>query len=316
MHTTIVKTTVILAFLLSIAACNRYPAITDNYLDGKVIQDSSLSNPTNFLVSLKYNNPDSQLLETPVLITAHGYTASTFEWMEFEQFAKQRGGLLVSRVLLGGHGRDYETFKNSTWYDWQKPVIEEYIRLYTLGYRNISLAGSSTGCPLIFDMLQKGICDSLVAPRNIIFIDPIVEPSNKLLKYVGILKYAVPYTEVPMSEAELPFWYRFRPAETLVQLNNLTRKVRADLKSGVVLPAGTKMVVFKVKTDDSAHPVSAKLLHDGIKTNDGEKIDTFMINSELHVFTRLSGRDSFSAADVERQQKAFIYMYNLLTQKQ
>jgi carboxylesterase len=315
MNTSIFKSTVFFALLLLVSACNRNPEITDAYLDGALIQDSSIAKPEFFLVSYKYVEPDSAMLETPVLITAHGYTASTFEWMEFEQFAKQKGGVLVSRVLLGGHGRDYETFKKSTWYDWQQPVIDEYIRLNALGYRNISLAGSSTGCPLIFDMLFKGICDSLIAPRNIIFIDPIVEPTNKLLKWVGILKFVVPYTEVAMSEGELPFWYRFRPAETLYQLHKLTQKVRSDLKTGIVLPEGTQMAVFKVTTDDSAHPVSAKMLYDGITLSDGGKIDTFMMNSNLHVFTRLQGRDSFSSEDIERQQKAFNYIYEHLVSK-
>lgn len=49
---------------------------------------------------------------------AHGYSASTFEWEEFNDWSENRKTLYVSRILLDGHGRDYESFKKSIWKDW------------------------------------------------------------------------------------------------------------------------------------------------------------------------------------------------------
>ena len=47
---------------------------------------------------------------------------------------------MVSVVLMGGHGRDYQTFRSATWKDWQQPVIDEYNKLKSLGYKKINLA--------------------------------------------------------------------------------------------------------------------------------------------------------------------------------
>jgi carboxylesterase len=50
----------------------------------------------------------------------------------------------ISQVLLGGHGRDYQTFKASNWQGWRSSITEEYEKI-ALGYTNISMVGSSTG---------------------------------------------------------------------------------------------------------------------------------------------------------------------------
>lgn len=67
----------------------------------------------------------------PVLIAAHGYSASTFEWDELRKYADSvKSGILISQVLLGGHGRTYQDFKNSTWRDWQASILNEYKNLF------------------------------------------------------------------------------------------------------------------------------------------------------------------------------------------
>jgi carboxylesterase len=32
----------------------------------------------------------------------------------------------ISQVLLDGHGRDYQSFKASTWQDWSAAITREY----------------------------------------------------------------------------------------------------------------------------------------------------------------------------------------------
>ena len=86
----------------------------------------------------------------------------------------------TSQVLLGAHGRDYADFKNGTWEQWQFPIVEEYNKLSALGYENINIAASSTGCPLVLDMLQKHKIDltnwtSIFKSIRLLGLNPIVE---------------------------------------------------------------------------------------------------------------------------------------------
>ncbi|MBK7817638.1 MAG: hypothetical protein IPJ60_08850 [Sphingobacteriaceae bacterium] len=154
-----------LAFLF-VVSCKKekLPPIDDKIdLDGKQVNDSSLIDPSAFLLSSAIPNPTSTDLQKHVIITAHGFSATNFEWLEFSSWSKGKSDLLVSRVLLGGHGRDYADFQKAKWEDWQKPIIDEYDRLVSIGYKNISLAGSSTGCPLIIEMIasNKIVTDNL-----------------------------------------------------------------------------------------------------------------------------------------------------------
>ncbi|MFB6340173.1 alpha/beta hydrolase [Saccharicrinis sp. FJH62] len=301
--------------LLSIAflsSCKKYPPIESKNLDSKSFMDSSLIVPSKYLISALDSTPD---ITKPVIIAAHGYTATPFEWFEFAQYlSKQDSPVYISRVLLGGHGRDYDTFNKTTWQDWQKPILDEYEKLYHEGFRKISLAGSSTGCPLILDLIVKNAFDTLVEPENVFFIDPIIEPSNKLLNYVGILGKFLPYVEVDVTDYEARYWYKYRGEKSLVQLNKLLKVSRKNLKKGITLPSETQhFMVWKVKQDDSAAPESARWLYDGVHFSDGSAIDTVMLNSNLHVFTRLKGRAAYSDQDKELQQEAFNTIYHTTT---
>ncbi len=132
------------------------PINNDVDLDGNKIYDSSLITPSAYLLSAAIPNPTTTDLNKPVIITVHGFTATNYEWTEFRDWAKTKNDFNVSLVLLGGHGRDYETFKASSWQNWQAPIIEEYNKLRQLGYNKISIIGSSTGCPLVLEMVTSG----------------------------------------------------------------------------------------------------------------------------------------------------------------
>lgn len=291
--------------------CNSYPPIQSDDLDSKSYVDSAINFPENYLISAHNTKIDKS---KPVLIAAHGYTATPFEWLELKNYLRnQDSTVYISRVLLGGHGRDYDAFNSTTWKDWQKPILDEYAKLYEKGFRNISLAGSSTGCPLILDLISSHTLDTLIHPRNVFFIDPIIVPSNKMLNYVNVLGMFIPYVTVDVSHDEKRYWYQYRGKKSLVQLNKVIKHSRKELKKGISLSPETKnFLVYKVKEDGSADPESAQWLYDGIKKSDGSTIDTFMLNSDLHVFTRLSGRTSFSEKDIELQQDAFKTIYQTI----
>lgn len=292
--------------LLMLAACNPQPDIDDaTMLDGTQINDLSLYNPEDYLVSLALPNPTEAQKNTPVLIAAHGYSASTFEWDELQEFARQDGSFLVSQVLLGGHGRDFADFKAARWQDWQSSIRDEYRRLRAAGFRNISLAGSSTGAPLIVHLFTNGFFEANGAPNEVFLIDPIVVSGNKTLVLVDLLGPVLGYTTTDLDEGEKGKWYVYRPQESLRQLMALIDLTRRNLEKGITLTPGTRLKIFKSEIDRTADPVSAVMLHKGLRTATGAKVDVEMIPSDLHVFTRLRGRDRITPENRTQQQAAF-----------
>jgi carboxylesterase len=299
------KLTLLILLISVISGCSKEPVITDDMLDGKVIFDPSLYKPEQFLVSYAIPNPTPVQAKTPVVIAIHGYSATTFEWDEFKTWANGRTDFLISQVLMGGHGRTYEDFKNATWQDWRTPVIEEYERLLAAGYTNISFLGSSTGCTIILKMLADDYFKDKIAPKQVLLIDPNVIYSNKTLSLVHILGPLLVYSEADNTAEEDKVWYHYRPQETLKELREITKIVRLDLQKGITLPAGTSLKAYKSENDDVADPVSAVLIHKGTKTFDGNPVDIAMVPSNLHVYTRLSLRSNVNPIDIENQKATF-----------
>lgn len=292
--------------LLFITSCNNTPSITDQDLDGNVLFDPSLYQPEKYLVSAYKPNPSDQEKQMPVLIAAHGYSASTFEWDELRKYADSvKSGILISQVLLGGHGRTYADFKNSTWRDWQASILLEYKKLVQAGYTNISFIGSSTGCPLILNLLYENSL-SQIPPHQIILIDPIIVPSNKILSLAGIVGPMIGYTSVDFdSELERKHWYHYRPQETLQELLDIITEVRQELESGITLPTQTDISIYKSTYDEVADRISGILIYNGIKSNPMSSKDIYMINSHVHVMTRLQGRNNITNNDILIQKNIF-----------
>ena len=287
-------------------SCNRSPSITDQDLDGNVLFDLSLYQPEKYLVSAYKPNPSDQEKQIPVLIAAHGYSASTFEWDELRKYADSvKSGILISQVLLGGHGRTYQDFKNSTWRDWQASILLEYKKLVQAGYTNISFIGSSTGCPLILNLLYENSL-SQIPPNQIILIDPIIIPSNKILSLAGIVGPMIGYTSVDFdSELERKHWYHYRPQETLQELLDIITVVRKELESGIALPALTDLSIYKSKYDEVADRISGVLIYNGIESNSMNSKEIDMVNSHIHVMTRLQGRNNITDNDISIQKMIF-----------
>ncbi|ADB42384.1 alpha/beta hydrolase [Spirosoma linguale] len=299
--------TVICLLLLAVMgiACSSEPAITTEMLDGGTLFDPSIYKPENYLVSKAIPNPTPDQAKKPVIIACHGYSATTFEWDEFRAWANGRTDLYLSQVLLGGHGRSYDDFKKSTWHDWQAAIMEEYDQLAKAGYTNISLLGSSTSGALLLQLVSSGYFANRLTPRTILLVDPIVIPSDKSLSLVGLVGPMLGYFETQQSVSEDKVFFHFRPQETLQQLQNVLTIVRKDLEKGITLPTGCSMKVYKSKKDSSADPVSAVLIYQGTKTSDGSPVAVELIDSELHVYTRLNLRDQVTAKDRQNQTATF-----------
>lgn len=178
---------------------------------------------------------------------------------------------------------------------------DNIIKLTVLGFKNITLVGSSTACPLIIDLLKRNYFQNNL--KNIFFVDPIIIPSDKMLGLIGVIGPVIGYIETDLDAGEAKYWYKYRPYQTLEELNTLIIKVRKQLEGGININ-NKYLKVFKSLNDASADPVSAVLLYKGISTSSG-KIDVEMINSNLHVYTRLDLRPKASAKDVQNQQNTF-----------
>ncbi len=286
-------------------ACSSEPAITKDMLDGGTLFDPSLYKPELYLVSKSIPTPTPAQAQRPVIIACHGYSATTFEWDELRSWANGRTDFYLSQVLLGGHGRSYEDFKKSTWHDWQAAIAAEYEQLEKAGYKNISLLTSSTSGPLLLELVASGYFANRTVPRNILLVDPIVIPSDKSLSLVSVVGPMLGYIDTKQPAAEDKVYYHFRPQETLQQLQSLLTVVRKDLEKGITLPTGCSLKVYKSKKDSSADPVSAVLIYQGVKMADGKPITVEMVDSDLHVYTRLALRTQVSVKDKSNQTATF-----------
>ncbi|HKO77634.1 MAG TPA: hypothetical protein VJU52_10470 [Flavobacterium sp.] len=287
------------------------PTITDDLLDGNVIFDPSLYNPEQFLVSAKYPNPTPEDLSKHIILAVHGYSATTFEWQEFKDWSNE-STYRISQVLLDGHGRDYDSFKASKWEDWRSAITDEYEKLIALGYTKISIAGSSTGGTLILELVKSGYFNSHLPPKNLFLIDPIVVSSNKLQSIIGIVGPMIVYAESDQTSEENKYWYRFRPYQTIDELNDVMKVVRKGLENGMTLPVGTYFKVFHSLHDPVASTTSTVLIYKGLKTSTGTHIDAQLMDSDIHVFTRLSLRSNVAPLQHANQLEAFNQIANKL----
>lgn len=291
--------------LIAIAGCKKTPVIPASDLGGGVIFDPSTYDPAKYLVSVSNPTPSAADVQKPVIIACHGYSATTFEWDEFKTWSAGRSDYFISQVLLAGHGTTYADFQKATWHDWQASIAAEYNKLVSEGYKNIDFAASSTSCTLILDMIHNGFFNNAGTTVHIFLIDPIIIPADKNLSLIGILGPMLGYVTSNNAPGEEQYYYHYRPQETLQQLEDVMNVVRNELQDGFTLPKNIYLKVYKSIKDPTADPVSAVLIYNGVKTNDGGRIDLDLINSDLHVFTRLDLVPGVTAQDRANQVYAF-----------
>jgi carboxylesterase len=249
---------------------------------------------------------DPATLNIPVIICAHGYSSSTYEWEEFAEYAEGTGKALVSNVLLGGHGRSVEEFKEASWEDWQKPVIDEYKALSELGYKNINLAGSSAGGALILEMLLSNKLAEYVKPDNIFLIDPYIIPADTNIGFVGLIGIFIKnFPNSKLTAEQKKHWYYNRPVETLIELNELSTTVKSGIESGYVLPEDTWLTTYKVSGDYAADPQCIILFSEYITASGTGRLEAHLYDSSNHVFTRGNLREVWTDYDETLQMQTF-----------
>ena len=288
-----------------VTGCNKTPVIPPGDLGSGQIMDPSLTDPAAYRISVSQPNPTAAQAQVPVIICCHGYSATTFEWDEFRTWSAGRTDYYIDQILLAGHGTTYTDFKKSTYGDWEGTIITEYLLLVSEGYKNINFAASSTSCPLLLNLIEVGFFKNTTNTIHMFMIDPIVIPSDKFLPLIGVLGPVLGYVTANNAPGEEKYYYHYRPAETLEQLQDLLTSVRGELEGGITLPNHIDLKVYKSIKDPTADPVSAVLIYQGVKNNDGSPIDVQLVNSNLHVFTRLSLVPNVTEMDKQNQVNAF-----------
>lgn len=272
-------------------------------LDSGETPDPCLINEQNCLLST--SNLEGVDRSTPVILMAHGFTATSYEWNDFARYIEgnSKGTIRYSQVTLGGHGRSIEEFKESDWHDWGKPILDEYTALVNKGFSNISLVGSSTACALILEQLSSGFYGGeKITPKNVFFIDPIVEPlnlANSMMVQMGTFAGQSLGPTRASSPEELSNWYGDYPFASLQSLDDLTKNVKHALDEGFELPPQTKLTVWASEGDPIVNPAGYKFIQNGVRTGDGGNVEYYPVESRLHVITRLSGRPQATQEDDE-----------------
>ncbi len=276
---------IIFSVLFCLTACSKTSSYEDHWMDAPAVLDQTIINP-----NLILSNQDVATLDLsyPVVITVHGFTASTYEWQEFYDYVSNEP-IYVSPILLGAHGRSLDDFRQSSWEDWGKPILDEYNALVDMGFTTISIAASSTGGTLVLDHLANQRFNSHLT--SLFFIDSLVVNQNKQI-------HLVPYIQGLLSDqvrdeitpAEQENWYNIRPVEALAELHEATKHIQTVLAEDIVLPENTRAYIFQSTGDKTVNPISAYMIYKSLNDANSGNVFFQVIDSDLHVFTRLSGR--------------------------
>lgn len=249
--------------------------------------------------------PDSASRSLPVVIAVHGFTASTFETTPVAEYLRGKG-FLVSQVLMGAHGVSLDEFKASTWRTWEIPVLEEYQKLMTLGYKNIGFVTASTGGSVVMELYTSG--QLVPAPTRISMVAPLLDFADKRIGIMGILQ-ALGASNKPSKATGNSFghWYSDWSIRQLRELQDLTEIMKSRLRGSIPLPDNAKIQIFQSMGDKVVDPFSADIWTNGIK---GGLVSLYRLDSDLHVpigqeFIDDKGVNTWTAKDRATKTRIF-----------
>lgn len=285
-----------LTALVPLTGCPAAFEIRNGDLDSGLVTDASVKAD---LVSATVPNPTDQQKATPVVIAVHGFTATPFEIQDAATYLRGQG-LLVSKVLLGGHGTSLTKFEQADWEDWQEPVVEEYKALKAKGYQKITFLTVSTGGTLVLEGLSRDAFKP--QPPRIVMLSPIAEFKDKRAGYLVPLSWLGVSAAQKVTGTAVGHWYRNRPVSSISSLIDLTEIVKDRLRKGIVLASDTKVLILQPKGDQTVDPVSAPLIDEGLK---GGTHKVEMVDSNLHVPIRPDGVDdhTYTAEELATKQR-------------
>jgi carboxylesterase len=232
------------------------------------------------LLSAEIPAPTAAQLAQPVVITAHGFSATTFETAPVASRLRSRGAL-VSELLLGGHGTSLKDFSQSTWETWQAPLVQEYQALRVKGYQSIGFLTTSTAGALLLEGLGRGLFQPV--PQRLAMVAPLVDfaNENRQLGYAGLLGwFGVAGQAVERPGVTKGNWYHYRPLPQLTQLLDLTEVTKGRLREGITLEADAKVLVVQALGDTTVDPRSAEHVRKGLR---GAAVEVLYLDSAWHI---------------------------------
>ncbi len=255
-----------------------------------------------------------------VVLMSHGLSATYYEWNELADYLRKKDStVLLSRVLLGGHGDNVERFRSSNWHVWQKPLLDEYQRLVDLGFKKIIVVTSSTSALLALEALTNPESPfAKFPPQEVIMVDPFYRFSKW---YQEIPYWFSEFNMLPILELiagdqgtleglhpmEMRYWHIDTPLTVIASLGDLADTVVNRLESNFRLPKETKIRIFSAKQDTTIDPRSGELLFRSLKAHSqSHQVEFAFIDSRYHVFTRLLWRTRIpQKKDRENQEHVF-----------
>lgn len=226
----------------------------DHWMDSPLTIDQALTSG-NALLSSRIPEPTMIQIEQPVCLLVHGFSASSAEFDNFKELLDKQGtNLLISTVVMGGHGQNYAVFKDATYKDWIQPIIDEVSKLKRIGYKNISIFAVSGGGAAT---LHAVLSEKITGIRQLILLDPYIVPKNKLIFWVPVLRTFIKNTTSAASrDVEYMNKYVNRPASALDELRQLVLQVQHDLKTNQ-LDEVPSISVFTASGDPSSDTIGA-----------------------------------------------------------
>lgn len=226
----------------------------DHWMDSPLTIDQALMSG-NALLSSRIPEPTMIQIEQPVCLLVHGFSASSAEFDNFKELLDKQGtNLLISTVVMGGHGQNYAVFKDATYKDWIQPIIDEVSKLKRIGYKNISIFAVSGGGAAT---LHAVLSEKITGIRQLILLDPYIVPKNKLIFWVPVLRIFIKNTTSAASrDVEYMNKYVNRPASALDELRQLVLQVQHDLKTNQ-LDEVPSISVFTASGDPSSDTIGA-----------------------------------------------------------
>jgi len=271
----------------------------DDWMDSPNTVDASLRD-VNWYVSDRLSEPTEDEKDTPVVVSYHGFGGATYNLLDLQERVEQEG-YLFSNALLGGHGRNTDVFRDSTYEEWGQGPLDEVLALHELGFRHINVVTVSTGGALFLNQNADGLLDD-VEFDHVWMTSSFVRPANELLyqaDWVGPILHNFPGSP---NDEEVKYVYRNRPWQVFTQLLDLSEKVEDHLLQEGITVNTDDISIWQADEDGAVNPISSSFISAGVNGGD---VPVTVMRTDEHVFTRKRGKDDWSDDDEAAQQRFF-----------
>lgn len=204
------------------------------------------------------------------VLLIHGFTASPDEIGELGLYLASKG-YNVYGTLLAGHGTDRSELRKTKWRDWYESVKKSYEALNYISDK-IFVVGVSTGGSLGIILAEDYKVDGIVC------LACPVDFTNKNTRFIPLIKHFYWYEKRELKEEEKPYYYEYRPLESIEQLDMLISHYTFGLKD-----INSPIMVIQNKVDPTVDPESAGFLYEKIGSYDKQKV---LFDGDYHVLTK------------------------------